>query len=274
MKSAFMAQGSMWRSNWSRPDAAFLGSVPLMAQTTTPTGEVMPIDKQKPVTDGDRRAMQRLPNGPQRTVQTVVDRGLDRICAMLENFAERSSVGAEEGEARSHIFWSYIRNQAKRTNQGEEAVVQTVQGRCPNFSIPAKPPARVDTKPPKEKGFHGKTTLSYAEAKELSELLTVVLTPLSPEEAAKEIAREECLRDMVRAEGFPIVERLQERLTTFLATAQPTDTFEISHGEVVVTGKAVECAEAIGRVKTIRTVAYTGGAAASGLGLLWLLGIL
>jgi hypothetical protein len=59
-----------------------------------------------------------------------------------------------------------------------------------------------------------------------------------------------------------------------LATAPPTATFEISHGEVVVTGKAVECAEAMGRVKIIKTVAYTGGAVAGGASLLWLLGLL
>lgn len=197
-----------------------------------------------------------------------------RICEMLKRFSENRPGSGEESEARSHIFWSYVRHQAARTGRGEDAVAQAVQARCPDMTLPPKPSKGGAPKPPEREGFHGKTRLPYAEAKELSDLLTVVLTPLTPEEAAKELAREECLRDIVRADGFPIVDRLQERLKDFLATAKQTDTFEISHGEAVVTGKAVECAEAIGRIKTVRTVATVGGAAAGGVGLLWLIGIL
>lgn len=198
----------------------------------------------------------------------------DRICAMLKKFSEGRPGGAEEADARSRIFWSYIRQQARSTGQGEDAVAQTVHARCPDMTLPSKPPPPGPIKPPGQEGFHGKTRLPYAEAKELSDLLTVVLTPLSPEEAAKELAREQCLRDIVQADGFPIVDRLQERLKDFLATAKQTDTFEISSREAVVTGKAVECAEAIGRIKTIRTVATVGGVTAGGAGLLWLIGIL
>lgn len=200
--------------------------------------------------------------------------GADRICAMLSKFSETESKGSDESDARSRIFWSYVRSQAGRTGQGEDAVAGQVQAACPNLPLPPKPPAAATPKPPGHEGFHGKTRLTYAEAKELSDLLDVVLKPLSPEEAAKEIAREECLREIVRADGFPIVDRLQERLKAFIAAGSQAATFEISHGELVVTGKAVECAEAIGRVKVVKTVVYAGGAAAGGAGLLWLLGIL
>lgn len=274
MQSAFMAQGTKWGSYWSNQGAAFLGSVPMVGQAMAPGGG-SPMKLPEMPSDRTTRIK---PDATRTTTETTrpdfQQRGLLRICGLLQRFAEEAAGSTDESEARSRIFWSYVRNETKRSGQTEDAIAQAVQANCPTITLPPKPPAPRETKPPKEKGFHGKTMLSYDEAKELSELLTVVLTPLSPEEAAREIAREECLRDMVQAEGFPIVERLQERLTTFLATAQPTDTFEISHGEVVVTGKAVECAEAIGRVKTVRTVAYTGGAAAGGLGLLWLLGIL
>jgi hypothetical protein len=200
--------------------------------------------------------------------------GADRICEMLTKFSESASKSPDEEDARSGIFWSYIRSHAERSGQGENAVANLIQARCPGLPMPAKPAGQKPQKPPKEEGFHGKTTLSFAEAKSLSELLEAVLAPLSPEEAAKEIAREECLRDIVKAGGFPIVERLQARLKAFIATKAAAATFEISHGELVVTGHAVECAEAIGRIKTVRTVATVGGVAAGGAGLLWLLGIL
>lgn len=132
-------------------------------------------------------------------------------------------------------------------------------------------------KPPKEQGFHGKATITLDEAKELSGLLDTVLAPVTPEEANTELANHVCLRELNDSGGFPIVQRLRDRLKSFIATAAPTATFEISHGELVVTGKAVECAQALGRVKTIKTVktvATVGGVAAGGAGLLWLLGLL
>jgi hypothetical protein len=198
----------------------------------------------------------------------------DRICEMLKKFSEERPENDDESDARSRIFWSFVRHHAQRTGQLEDAVTATIHSRCPDMALPPKPPAPIPGKPPEHEGFHGKIKLSLAEAKELSDLLTVVLTPLTPEEAAKELAREECLRNIVRADGFPIVERLQEKLKDFIVTAAPTDTFEISHGEAVVTGHAVECAEAIGRVKVIRTITYAGGAAAGGAGLLWLVGLI
>jgi len=145
------------------------------------------------------------------------------------------------------------------------------------------PPEQVTTPPapephktvlPREKGFHGKTRISMVEAQELAGLLDVVLAPMTPEEAATKLADHECLRELTEAGGFPLVKRLMDRLKTFIATASPTDTFEISHGELVVTGKAVECAEALGRLKTIKTVATVGGVAAGGTVLALLLGLI
>ena len=212
---------------------------------------------------------------PERPDDAVrIEQRQTRICDMLKKFSEEQAGSNEENDARSRILWSYVRQQAEQTGQAEDAVAGTVQARCPNMTLPPKPVKGTPMTPPGKTGFHGKTQLTYNEAKELSDLLTVVLSPLTPEEAAKELAREQCLRDIVQADGFPIVDKLQERLKEFLATAPPTATFEISHGEVVVTGKAVECAEAMGRVKIIKTVAYTGGAVAGGASLLWLLGLL
>lgn len=192
---------------------------------------------------------------------------VDRLCSILVKFAEKDV----PEDVAGRIFWSY----ADDARIPPSVIAQMIQDRCPDLKIPGKPvtPAKEMKKPEKE-GFHGKTQISYEEAAELSGLLDLVLAPLTPEEAASEIADRECLREMNDAGGFPLVERLQARLKRFLATAQPTDTFTISHGETVVTGKAVECAEALGRIKTIKTVATVGGVAAGGGALLLLLGIL
>lgn len=239
------------------------------------TGVVTPADKELLYKESLRpKPAQILPSVPQTSEAALAEKREDRICEMLTKFSEDRPGSSDESDARSRILWSYVNDQARRTGQSDDAVAQAVSARCPGAALPLKPAPPGPIQPPGQQGFHGKTKLSFDEAKELSDLLTVVLTPLSPEEAAKEIAREDCLRDIVRADGFPIVDRLQERLKDFLAKAKPTDTFEISHGEAVVTGKAVECAEAIGRVKVIRTVAYAGGAAAGGAGLLWLVGLL
>lgn len=208
--------------------------------------------------------------GPEKAEDRV-----ERICRMLAKFSESEAGGPEESDARSRIFWSYVRQHAGKTGRGEDAVAQEIQARCPGAQVPAKAPqAAVPPKPPESEGFHGKTALTRDEASDLADVLAAVLTPLSPEDAAKEIAREECLRDVVRADGFPVVDRLRERLNEFVAKAKPSDTFEISKDEAAMTGKAVECAEAIRRARTVRTVAYAGGAAAGGVGLLWLVGVL
>lgn len=192
---------------------------------------------------------------------------VDRLCALATKFSDKEV----DSEIASRIFWSYLDN----ARVPAEVALPQVQARCPGIAIPARPskPA-VELKKPEKEGFHGKTQISCEEAEELSGLLDVVLAPLTPEEAAKEIAKEECLRELTDAGGFPIVERLQERLQDFLATAKPADTFEISQGEMVVTGKAVECAEALGRVRMVRTIVTAGGVVAGGGALLLILGIL
>jgi hypothetical protein len=150
--------------------------------------------------------------------------------------------------------------------------------RGPGQAIPLRPERDPreprEMKPPKQEGFHGKTLISFQEAQDLSSLLEVVLAPLTPQEAESELAGHECLRELNDAGGFPLVRRLLDRLRTFLASAQSSDTFQISHGEAVVTGKAVECAEALGRLKTLKTVATVGGVAAGGGALLLLLGLI
>jgi len=192
---------------------------------------------------------------------------VDRLCVLIEKFSDKDI----DPEIASRIFWSYL----DHAKVPPEVALPKVQERCPGLTIPARPakPA-AELKRPEKEGFRGKTSISYEEAKELADLLDVVLAPLTPEEAAKELAKEECLRELTEAAGFPIVERLQERLQEFLSTAAPTDTFEISHGETVVTGKAVECAEALGRIKTIRTIVTAGGITVGGGALLLLLGVL
>lgn len=230
------------------PQGPPTGQVPLAAPPGVAPAPDRPISRPLP----------ERPTRPDRVMNVIL-----RMCTVLRKLAEKE-VG-EEIAAR--IFWSY----ADHANLPTDMVTKLVSEHCPEVAIPPRPttPPKQMKRPEKE-GFRGKTRLSYEEAQDLSELLTIVLAPLTPEEAASELADRECLRELTDAGGFPIVERLQERLKEFLATAQPTDTFEISKGEVVVTGKAVECADALGRLATIRTVATAGGIGGAGL-LLFLL---
>lgn len=251
-----------WMGQGETSDQGKLLPRPLPAQRPDVLQKMGPTDMPQPT---DRKAQ----------IAERIQRGEDRICDMLKKFSDSAPESPDEGDARSRIFWSYIRHQGEQAGQSEDVVSQQIIARCPGMQVPPKPPTNAKPlTPPGQQGFHGKTQLSYQEAKDLSELLDVVLQPLSPEEAAKEIARKDCLRDIVQADGFPIVDKLQQRLKDFIAAAKPTDTFTISQGEVTVTGKAVECAEALGRIKVVKTVAYTGGAVAGGAGLLWLFGLL
>lgn len=191
----------------------------------------------------------------------------DRLCVILGKFQAREV----DEEMAARIFWSYVDD----ARIPPSIAAQMIQDRCPDLKIPAKPVTPIkEIKKAEKDGFHGKTEITFQEASELLDLLTVVLAPLTPEEAASTIADRECLRELNDAGGFPLVERLQERLMTFLETATPEDTFTISHGESVVTGKAVECAEALGRIKTIKTVAVVGGVAVGSTVLLFLLGLI
>jgi hypothetical protein len=224
-----------------------------------PTPDARPPERIRPLPVDVSEAPK---TGPDRAVRAIV-----RMCDVLRKLAAKEI----PEEIAGRIFWSY----ADHGNLPPDMVTKLVQENCPDLTIPLRPttPSR-PVKPPQKEGFRGKMRISYEEARELSELLDVVLAPLTPEEAASELADRECLRELTDAGGFPIVERLQERLKEFIATAQPTDTFEISHGEATVTGKAVECADALGRLKTVRTVATVGGVAAGGSILLLLLGII
>lgn len=271
MNRGFMSQNvgisGAWGGRTFRPIPIHLGQ-DQMPQGKGPEGQGPKPAERAPQAQG--------PMTPQDQAKEMVraDRREDRICTMLQHFNEVAAGSPDEADIRARIFWSFIRAQAQRTNSTEDDVASTVQQRCINLKFPPKPPAAKPLGPPGQQGFHGKTQLSFQEAKELSDVLTVVLTPLTPEEAAKELTREECLRNIVQADGFPIVERLQERLKDFIAAGNQSATFEISKGEAMVTGHAVECAAAIGRAKTIRTVATAGGVAAGGAGLLWLVGLL
>jgi hypothetical protein len=203
-------------------------------------------------------------------VQEVSDRKaavIDRLCTILVKFAQNEV----PEDVAGRIFWSYV-DDAKIP---PSLAAQLVLDQCPDLKIPGKPvtPAKELKKPEKE-GFHGKTQITFEEAADLLELMDTVLAPLTPEEAASQIADRECLRELNDAGGFPLVERLQERLRKFLETASPDALFTISQGETVVTGKAVECAEALGRIKTIKTVATVGGIAAGGGILLLLFGLI
>lgn len=192
---------------------------------------------------------------------------IGRLCEILRGFSDRQVDEAVAGK----IFWSY----ADFDQVPDQVVIKKVSENCPGLAVPARSastptPLTADGPP----GFHGKTQLGYEEAQDLAQLLEVVLAPLTPEEAASEIADQKCLRELTEARGFPIVERLQERLRKFFMTAQETDSFEISQGEAVVTAKAVECAETLKRVKTTRTALTVGGVALGGGILLLLLGVL
>jgi len=112
----------------------------------------------------------------------------------------------------------------------------------------------------------GKVSIDKQEAEDLLAALDEVLAPLTSEEAEKAIESEECLREL-SAGPFPIVVRLRDKLAAFVETATPMDTIEISHGEITVTQKAVDCAKSIGRLGVVETVAIAGG----GVGLLALL---
>jgi hypothetical protein len=190
-------------------------------------------------------------------------RQVERLCSILRRFTEE----AVPDDVKARVFWSYVDD----AGRPEADVLAEIRSACPDLSVPARPAMAPELKPdrPDQVGFRGKARISLEEAKELLAALDEVLRPLTPEETASDIAREECLRELA-AGAFPIVERLRERLADFVATAGPQDTFEISHGQLVVTGKAVDCAVAIGRGRVVRTALTVGGVGA-GAGLLALL---
>jgi hypothetical protein len=248
------------RSNFfNQRDTSFLGQ---------PVELMQPVDKKTLVTEpGSVRTMPKVqPLPAPRTADQVptayepqrFEKLLLRLCSIMTKFTE-SNVDAE---VKSKFFWSYVRE----ANQPEALVLSTFNQLCPNIPVPPKPttPDReLKAESPGKAGFHGKTQINYAEAKELLAALDEVLKPFTPEELANDIGREECLRDLA-AGNFPIVERLRERLSQFVAAGDTGATFQISAGEMNVTGKAIDCAVALGRGKAIRTAATVGGIGAAG----------
>jgi len=113
----------------------------------------------------------------------------------------------------------------------------------------------------------GKTTLSLEEARGLLASLEVALAPITAAEAAQE---DQCLRELA-AGPFPIVRRLGERLRAFVGSAGPGQTFQITHGELTVTQKALDCAASLGRAATEKAVVTAAGIGGGALALLLLL---
>lgn len=224
------------------------GVIPTEPRKIMPQPQPRPGIEERPVYSADR--FQKL---------------LLRLCSMMTRFA----TDGIDAEIQGRFFWSYIQH----ANQPEALVLSTFKELCPAVQIPPKPttPAKeLKQEPPEKQGFHGKAQISYAEAKELLAALDEVLRPLTPEEVASDIGKEECLRDLA-AGNFPIVENLRDRLANFIAAGDTGATFEISHGEMNVTGKAVDCAVALGRGKVIKTALTAGGAIGAGALLLLLL---
>lgn len=249
------------RSNFfNGRDTSFLGQavelqpppITNMGPTTMPGDKRIPGKVTLPPPD-DRIVRQEPAYDPQRFEKLLL-----RLCSIMTKFTE-SNV---EAEVKSKFFWSYVRD----ANQPEALVLSTFAQLCPNIPAPPKPttPDReLKAESPAKAGFHGKAQISYAEAKELLAALDEVLKPFTPEELASDIGREECLRDLA-AGNFPIVERLHDRLAQFVAAGDTGATFAISAGEMNVTGKAIDCAVALGRGKAIRTAATVGGIGAAG----------
>lgn len=188
-----------------------------------------------------------------------------RLCTLMRRFGESPI----SDEVKSQIFWSYV----KHSNSSEESVLAAYKTLCPEFQVPPKPVTRekeLVSEGHEHEGFHGKTQITYDEAKELMTALDEVLKPLTPEEAAKSVDTQACIRDFA-AGNFPKVEALRDDLKAFIDAGDKTATFEISKGDVVVAGKAIDCAVALGRGKIIKTALVTGGAIGAGALLLFLL---
>lgn len=231
-----------------QPTGTVPGTVPIKVK---PGPEMRPEDKVKPGPRADRPR-------PDRFQWSV-----KRICKIMTKAQE----GEVDPETKGHLFWSYAKH-----SKNEAAFLKSYTEICPGLPVPEKPakPEKVlEAESPDKVGFHGKTQISYTEAKELMLALDEVLRPLTPEESMSDLASQECLRNFT-AGNFPIVEELQADLSEFVAAGDTGATFEISKGQVIVAGKAIDCAVALGRGKAIKTAMTVGGIGA-GAGLLWLL---
>lgn len=186
-----------------------------------------------------------------------------RLCSIMRKF---STTDVSE-EIQGQIFWSYVRH----AKSSEESVLTAYKTVCPELPVPAKPVS--PEKELLEEGknvFRGKTSISYDEARQLMLSLDEVLRPLTPEEAASSIGKQECLRDFA-AGNFPKVEELKDSLEAFIEAGDTAATFEISKGDIVVAGKAIDCAVALGRGKAIKAALTAGGVIGAGALLLFLI---
>lgn len=132
-----------------------------------------------------------------------------------------------------------------------------------------QPPPRAEAEPPPPPPGPpgGRAEISREEAAELLDSLDLALAPVEEAEAAREDL--ECLREL-RAGPYPSVLRLRDRLRAFVATSDPGALFEVSHGEVVLAQKAVDCAVSLGRARAARGVLTAAGVGAGVLLLLLL----
>lgn len=188
-----------------------------------------------------------------------------RLCSIMRNFTENEVAADVQGQ----VFWSYVRH----AQSSEESVIAAYKTLCPELPVPAKPAVpekELVAESPEKTGFHGKAKISFEEAKQLLLALDEVLRPLTPEEQGSEIGKQECLRDFA-AGNFPKVERLRDDLAEFVAAGNTAATFEISKGDLVVAGKAIDCAVALGRGKAIKAAVTAGGVIGAGALLLLLL---
>lgn len=103
----------------------------------------------------------------------------------------------------------------------------------------------------------GKASLTRVEASGFLAVLEEITKPI--DEALAEAEDIECVRELA-AGPYPLVLKVRNRLREELAT--DAKEFPVSQGELTVAEKAVECAEAIGTVKTTRKVVTVGAAGA------------
>lgn len=253
----------------------------------------------RPLQLGTKETPKELPSRPVKLSHRTnrLQWTVERLCSIMQRFSDQNV----DPETQSKVFWSYVRqangsslNGSRSSRMGQfgqiaspatsavpaqgaqvsqDPVIAAYQARCPGLPVPPKPATpdkELVAESPEKAGFHGKTTISHAEAVELNTALVEVLKPLTPEEAASEIGKVECLRDFA-AGNFPKIERLQEDLQAFVDVGDTGATFTISKGDVVVAGKAIDCAVALGRGKLIKGALITGGAIGAGALLLFLL---
>lgn len=102
----------------------------------------------------------------------------------------------------------------------------------------------------------GKGILTRDEAMGFLAVLEQATKPV--DEAVKDREDIECVRSL-EAGPYPLAIKVRDRLRAELAMVPVRTEFPVSMGELTVAEKTVECAEAIGTIKTTRTVVAVGG---------------